>query len=80
MFEELNLEFLEGDIERSIKQLKSNKSGGSDKIINEIFFHGNQILQSTICNLFNKIFDLGCFPEEWSEAKVTLYDFIKRAV
>ena len=55
MFEELNLELLEGDMERSIKQLKSNKSGGPDKIINEFFIHGNQILQSRICNLFNKI-------------------------
>ena len=70
MFEELNLEFLEGDIERSIKQLKANKSGGPDKLINEFFIHGNQILQSTICNLFNKIFDLGYFPEEWSEGYI----------
>ena len=70
MFEELNLEFSEGDIERSIKQLKSNKSGGPDKIINEFFIHGHHILQSTICNLFNKIFDLGYFPEEWSESYI----------
>ena len=70
MFEELNLEFLEGDIERSIKQLKSNKSEGPDKIINEFLIHGHHILQSTICNLFNKIFDLGYFPEEWSEGYI----------
>ena len=54
MLEELNLEFLEGHIERSIKQLKSNISGGPDKLINELFIHGNQFLQSTISNLLNQ--------------------------
>ena len=38
MFEDLNLNFSEDEILRSIKQLKTNKSGGPDRIINEFFY------------------------------------------
>ena len=70
MFDKVNLAISEGGIEKSIKQLKSNKSGGPDKIINELFIRVNKILQSTICNIFNKIFDLDYFPEERSEGSI----------
>ena len=44
MFEELNLNFSQTEIVRSIKQLKSSKAGGPDKAINEFFIHGIHIL------------------------------------
>ena len=59
MFEELNLDILDVDIERSIRQLKSNKSGGPDKIINELFIHGNQIFYSQQCTLWSRLFSWG---------------------
>lgn len=70
MFEDLNLNFSEDEILRSIKQLKTNKSGGPDRIINEFFIHGKHILAPTVCNLFNKIFEKGYFPEDWTEGYI----------
>ena len=70
MFEELKLNFSQNEILQSIKQLKTNKSGGPDKIINEFFIHGKHVLVPVLCNLFNKLFESGVFPEEWSEGYI----------
>ncbi|MCG8034648.1 MAG: endonuclease/exonuclease/phosphatase family protein, partial [Candidatus Thiodiazotropha taylori] len=70
MFEELNLSLSQHEIIKSIKQLKSNKAGGPDKLINEFFIHGIHILAPVLCNLFNRVFDSGIFPEEWSEGYI----------
>ena len=70
MFEELNLNFSQNEILQSIKQLKTNKSGGPDELINEFFIHGKHVLAPVLCNLFNKIFECGVFPEEWSEGYI----------
>lgn len=66
MFDELNIQISQEEVIKSIKQLKTNKSGGPDKLINEFFIHGKDILGPTLCNLFNKVFECGYFPEEWS--------------
>ena len=55
---------------KAITQLKTNKSAGPDMLINEFFIHGKHILASTLVNLFNKIFEVGHFPEAWSEGYV----------
>ena len=70
MFEELNVDFLDQEILKAIGQLKTNKSGGPDKIINEFFIHGKNIFTPILCNLFNKIYETGHFPEIWSEGYV----------
>ena len=70
MFDELNTSFSEDEVIKSVKQLKSNKAGGPDKIINEFLIHGRQILVLTICKLFNKIYDMSYFPEEWAEGYI----------
>ena len=70
MFEELNRNFSHVDILKAIKQLKTNKSGGPDKLINEMFMHGKNILVPTLCNLFNKIFEIGKLPDDWTEGYV----------
>ena len=70
MFDELNTSFSEDEVIKSVKQLKSNKAGGPDKIINEFLIHGRQILVPTICKLFNKIYDMSYFPEEWAEGYI----------
>ena len=63
MFEELNIEFSHEEILNSIKQLKLNKSGGPDKLINDFFVYGKHILKPTLCNLFNQIFEKGHFQK-----------------
>ena len=70
MFEELNIAFSQDEVLNSIKQLKLNKSGGPDKLINEFFIYGSRTLTPTLCKLFNQIFDKGHFPEQWSEGYI----------
>ena len=64
MFAELNTDFSQNGIIKSIKQLEANKAGGPNKLINEFFIHGQHILVPILWNLFNKIFETGVFPEE----------------
>ena len=70
MFDELNVEFSEEEILKSIKQLKTNKSSGPDRLINEFFIHGKNVLLPILLSLFNKIFENGTFPNDWSEGYI----------
>ena len=70
MFEELNLPFTHDELLKSIKHLNSDKSGGPDMYLNEFFIHGKNVLSSHLLKLFNKIFEIGYFPEAWSEGFV----------
>lgn len=70
MFDELNLNFTHEEILQSIKQLKLNKSAGPDKLLNEFLIYGKHVLTPILCNLFNKIFESGYFPEDWSEGHI----------
>ncbi|MCG8048238.1 MAG: reverse transcriptase family protein [Candidatus Thiodiazotropha endolucinida] len=70
IFDELNLKFSENEIIKAIQQLKTGRSGGPDRLINEFFIHGKHVLVPTICNLFNKIFENGYFPEQWAEGYI----------
>ena len=63
MFDELNVEFSEEEILKSIKQLKTNKSSCPDRLINECFINGKNVLFSILLSLFNKIFENGTFPK-----------------
>ena len=67
MFDELNIPFSRQEINLAISQLRTNKSAGPDKLLNEFFIHGKEILNSTLSILFNKLFEIGYFPKEWSE-------------
>ena len=51
-------------------QLKNGKSAGPDKLINEFFIYENEYLSPTLCNLFNKHFEIGYFPESWTEGYI----------
>ena len=64
MFATLNLDFTQEEVLNAIKQLKLNKSGGPDMLINEFLIYGKHIFTSTLCNLFNQIFASGYFPED----------------
>ena len=70
MYEELNLSFSHQEILKAIAQLRTNKSAGPDKLLNEFFIKGKEVLSTTFLILFNKLFEMGHFPEEWSEGYI----------
>ena len=70
MFEELNLFFSHQEILKTITQLRTNKSAGPDKLLNEFFINGKAVLSTTLLILFNKLFEMGLFLEEWSEGYI----------
>ena len=70
MFEELNSKISNSEILTAIKQLKTNKSAGPDLLLNEFFIQGQDILLPLFYSLFNKVFDIGYFPSQWSEGYI----------
>lgn len=65
MFSELNVPFCVDEIIKACKKLHSGKSAGSDYF----FKYGSccENFVNIICVLFNKLFDVRYFPEDWSE-------------
>ena len=55
---------------QSNQAVKNGKSDGPDMLLNEFFIHGVNELLHYLYNLFNKILDLGHFPEVGSEGYV----------
>ena len=70
MFDELNNNITVEEITRAINQLKNGRSGGPDKFLNEFFIHGSFALIPYLYSIFNKILNLGYFPESWSEGYI----------
>ena len=60
----LESEISHAEIECACKQLKNNRSGGADFLINEFLKYG--FLFST----FNTIFDVGYFQDMWTEGYI----------
>ena len=56
------------EVMASIGKLKSGKSSGPDKIIGEMLKHVNDVVIDFLVTLFNKLFDHGTFPQEWSKS------------
>ena len=67
MFDELNVSLTEEEIMKAIKQLKLGKSCGPDYMLNEFFRYGMDVLMPYLYQLFNTVFNLGYFPEKWTE-------------
>ena len=70
IFDELNTTITETEIRKASKQLKNGKTSGPDMLLNEFFLYGVNELLPYLYNLFNKILDLGHFPEGWNEGYV----------
>ena len=62
MFSELNTRITITEITAAINQLKTNRSGGPDCLINEMFIVGKNALMNVFYTLFNKIFENAYFP------------------
>ena len=67
MFDELNVEISLLEIKTAVKQLKNGKSAGPDLLLNDFFKNGTETLLNYVHKLFNKIFEIGYFPEKWSD-------------
>ena len=67
MFQELDAEITINEIKKGIRLLKNGKSSGPDLMLNEFLKYGNDNLLSYLHILFNKIFDIGYFPEAWGD-------------
>ena len=67
MFEELNAEISLFEIQKAVKQLRNGASGGPDLFLNEFFKNGSDTLLKYIHTLFNKLFEIGYFPDKWSD-------------
>ena len=67
LFEELNIPIQMEEYRKALKQLRNSKSAGPDFLLNEFFKHGSDALNTYILNLFNNAFEIGYFPESWSE-------------
>jgi hypothetical protein len=52
----------------SIGNLKSGKSAGPDRVIGELLKHANDRVADFFVTLFNRIFETGTFPLEWSKS------------
>ena len=57
MFDELDQSITDAEIRRGIKELKTGKIGGPDKIINEFLIHGASTLLPYLNKLFNLVFN-----------------------
>ena len=76
MFDELNGEILRTELLTAIKQLRNGASSGPDLLLNEFFKNGSETLVTYLHNLFNKLFQMGYFPE--TGLRVSLYQYLKR--
>ncbi|MEW8542097.1 MAG: reverse transcriptase family protein, partial [Candidatus Thiodiazotropha sp.] len=70
MFDELNVDITSNEIKKAIAQLKQNRSGGPDALLNEFFIHGAEQLLPYLHELFNTILKTGYFPKQWSEGYI----------
>lgn len=67
MFNELNVTISIDEMKLAIKQLKTGTSAGPDLFLNEFLKNGSDALLLYLHKLFNKIFEMGYFPSDWSE-------------
>ncbi|MCG8033540.1 MAG: reverse transcriptase family protein, partial [Candidatus Thiodiazotropha taylori] len=70
MFEELNIPISEAEIKKGVNQLRNGTSAGPDLFWNEFLKNGTNGLLAYIHNLFNKLYEMGYFPESWTEGHI----------
>ena len=56
------------EVTASIRNLKLCKSAGPDKIVSEMLKYVDQNVADFLVQLFNKLYDEGIFPKEWSKS------------
>ena len=71
IFNELNFKIADREVLDAIAGLKSGKAAGKDKILNEMIKAGSAQLLSVLTKLFNKLLNLGAFPDQWRYNSLT---------
>ena len=66
IFDTLNENIKDDEVKEAIKHLKSKKSPGYDQITNEMIKCTNSPGIELITKIFNKILNMGYFPQEWN--------------
>ena len=61
-----NEEFTMSELQNSIKSLKLGKSGGLDGLVAEMIINTTNGISTILLPMFDKIFTLGEYPENWS--------------
>ena len=56
------------EVTAGIRNLKPGKSTGPDKVIREMLKHANERANDLFVQFFNKLYDEGIFPKEWSKS------------
>ena len=56
------------EVTASIRNLEPGKSAGPDEIISEMLKHAHDSVIEFLIQLFNKLYDEGIFPTEWSKS------------
>ena len=65
-FGEFDEQISRKEIQNTIKNLNTNKSGRIDNLINEYFNNATEILIEPLYIVFNKILDRRSFPKHWA--------------
>ena len=68
--EMLNKPITSAEILKVIRKLKNNKACGSDSIINEEIKASQNVMIDVYTRLFNRVFDSGIIPTEWSKGTI----------
>ena len=62
-----DFQFSLDDVKSAVAQCKNNKSPGLDGITNELLKHGDDIIYTTLYNMFVKLREFECIPNEWNK-------------
>ena len=66
----LNQKITSEEVDEAIRKIKGGKACGTDGVIGQMLKAGGHIFINFLTVLFNKIFDSGIYPSEWSKAIV----------
>ena len=64
----LDEDISESEIKNAIDALKKGKAAGPDGMSSDFFITGSDVLLKMLHPLFNKIFQCGVYPENWSKS------------
>ena len=70
MIAELAVENSIQEINNAIRELNLGRSGGPDKLLNELIIHERNVLLPHLCKLFNTLPNKGYFPSMWAEGYI----------
>ena len=67
----LNGQITVAEIDNVIQNLPNNKSAGIDGLLYEMFKASSDIIKPLLLALFNKILNIGIYPDQWSLAIIS---------